>query len=230
MPVKPTTQCTLVNTLTLPAGRDLAAIYPPQNEAHAQEYTTSVVPLEVVRVWLDKYDAGTAIGIHPSDGYSTPAVDFDFTSMHNGCGTIDDTLSWDWSSLSTNATILPSDALFQAENLEFKNAKHAVEVTATFSSTLSTAALIYLSKQLSNKVNRSLQPKEFKVFTTDSCSSLTMKFTPPLHALLALRTSVYVDALNTALNAVKDDPDSDLTADWSLPTDGLTGATSTFSI
>jgi hypothetical protein len=193
--------------------------------------STSALPLEVVRIWLDKYDAGTAIGNDGSHGYATLAVDFDLTSICNGSGTIDDTLFWDWGSLSTNAFIVPSTS-FQAENPELQAAKHAVEVTATFSCALSPTAIVYLSKHLSSKTNRSLNPKVFKIVTTDSCASLTMEFEPPLHVLLALRTSVYEDALSTALNAVKDDPDSDL-ADWSLnqplSTPGLTSVTFTFS-
>jgi hypothetical protein len=189
----------------------------------------------VVRVWLDKYDAGANIyrNHNAEDGYSTMAIDFDLTSICNGSGTIDDALVWDWTSLSTNATLVPSTS-YQPVSWALDAAKHAVEVTATFSCILSSTAIVYLSQHLSNKTNHSLQPKSFKIVTTDTCSSLTMEFDPPRHVLLALRTNVYEDALNAALNAVRDDPDSDLATDWSLnqplSTSGLTTVAFTFSM
>jgi hypothetical protein len=223
---------------TLPAGCCLADVRIVDEGVNPP---LKVLPLEVVRVWLDKYDAGTNIyrnktlrkGISstvPLEGYSTMAVEFDLTSICNGSGTIDDALVWDWTSLSTNATLVPSTS-YQPE---LNTAQPSGVVTATFSCILSPTAIIYLSQHLSHKMNHSLQPKAFKIVTTDTCSSLTMEFDPPRHALLALRASVYEDALNAALNAVKDDPDSDLAPYWSLSqplsTSGLTTVTFTFSM
>jgi hypothetical protein len=59
-----------------------------------------------------------------------------------------------------------------------------MEVTATFSCVLSPAAIIYLSKDLMAKANRSLNPKVFKIVTTNSCTSLTMEFDPPRHTTM----------------------------------------------
>jgi hypothetical protein len=215
-----TTQSAHSQILTLLAGCCLAVATPGN--------TICARPLEVVRVWLGKYASGASINTRPSDGYSTLAVDFDLSSICSGSGTIDDTLFWDWASLSYNASIVPSTT-FTAGNRQLQAAKHAVEVTATFSCVLSPAAITYLSEDLIAKTNRSLNPKVFKIVTTNTCTSLTMEFDPPRHALLALRTNVYEDALNTAINAVKDDPDADLTADWSLNS-SLTNITFTFGV
>jgi hypothetical protein len=92
--------------------------------------------------------------------------------------------------------------------------KQIVEVGATFSSTLSTATLKYLSKNLASKMN--IKPKVFKFASQTDCTSLTIEFGPTSDFSIALRIDLYEDAVNAALNAAKEDEASELTAEWSL--------------
>jgi hypothetical protein len=162
-------------------------------------------PLEVVHVWLGQYEAGASV---PAN-YSTQAVEFDLTNTCNGSATIDDTLC-EWVDRSDNTSIIPGDnAIVVATN---EAPKEVVDVSVTFSSMLSAATVIHIGRNLSDKMTGDLKPKVFKV----SGTSLTATFDAPSGTLSDQGTNVYEDALNAALNAAKEDPEFDLTADWSL--------------
>jgi hypothetical protein len=92
--------------------------------------------------------------------------------------------------------------------------KQIVEVGATFSDPLSVSTLMYLHNNLTNKMD--LKPKVIKIVSQIDCTSLTMEFGPTSDMSIALRINVYEDAVNAALNSVKEDEASELTAEWSL--------------
>jgi hypothetical protein len=73
----------------------------------------SALPLEVVRVWLGKYDAGTTVDANYYSG--TQVVEFDLTGINiNAAATINDNLS-KWTNLINAKTIDSYAAVLAAE-------------------------------------------------------------------------------------------------------------------
>jgi hypothetical protein len=176
------------------------------------------LPVEVVRVWVGKYNAGMSV----LTNYSAQPVEFDLTDTTNGSATFYNFGS-DWINLSDNASNIDWSRSLDLNPLTYSSPlpasegapKPVVEVSATFSGALSLAAVAYLNQQLVNAMD--LKPVVFKIISQTSSTYLTMEFgsaTDPVS--LPVGVTMYEDALNAALNLAKEDPESELTAEWAL--------------
>jgi hypothetical protein len=193
----------------------------------------SALPVEVVRVWLGKYEAGTAVLAE----YATQVVEFNLTEIFKGAATIDDTLS-EWSGLS-NAKTVDSYAVQLAAKKSPKGVipfwrsrdEHnhtlvttrppAVAVAAVFRFALRAGAVTYLSNNLIHKLRPDLSPKLIRITPI----SLEVEFHPPANTLVALGTDPFEDALNAALSAAEKDPKSDMAGEsWTLKDTSVTFA------
>jgi hypothetical protein len=202
----------------------------------------NATPVEIVRVWLGKYDAGQAVIAN----YATAAIQFDLTYVFSGTATLNDDLSG-WSGTSSNASKPRSRATLAADvegGMEIAPlfsgwvAHHKptaaaavwaidpviVDVIAAFTIPLSIAAATYLTKQLINRFATDLKPTNITLSKKSNDYSLEVKFSTPGDTLRANGGSDrYEAAVNNALAAAKNDPKSDLAAEtWTLSETRLT--------
>jgi hypothetical protein len=192
----------------------------------------SATPVEVVRVWLGKYEAGDAV----IADYSGAVVQFNLTKLFSGTATLNDDLSG-WGKLSSNASII--DSYFkQLEDAEggmdvalFSGSGSTqtpdvlavdpviVDIIAAFTYPLAIAAVTYLGSKFVNLFAANLQPEKVSVVKTASGDyKLEVTFKTPGDTLRANGgSSIYETAVTNALAAAKKDAKSGLAGEtWSL--------------
>lgn len=176
-------------------------------------------PVEVVRVWLGKYEQGEAVLAE----YATVVAEFDLTNIFTGFATINDNLS-KWTALSSNAKafepdldlVSPLDCNSMA-TLDSLVVGTGVLVLAAFKYALTTAAITYLTNKLIDKFSGNLKPS--KINLSHENTTLEVEFDNPATLLLLAVTGMdtYEQAVNNALKKAAEDPKSELKDEkWSF--------------
>lgn len=161
----------------------------------------SATPVEVVRVWLGKYEAGEAVMAE----YATVAVEFDLTEITSGKAQLSDYLD-DWTDRSDNAKIVENfvsnivfDELMPSLIQENEsNPAPWVNILATFRYTLTVSAITYITTQLINKFAPNLRPQSILVQSGENKVEFRFR-TNTQKWLDTVGTNAYVEAVNQAL-------------------------------